>query len=79
MKITTDAGLNPKLANEVQGLRGMMLGAATKNPLPDRFVVEPHASRPAMIITDTVTGKTSTVPLFAYGEVRATLTDLFGE
>lgn len=59
-------------------LRADISNAAEKNSLPDRFVAVAHAHTPAMIIHDTLTGRQSLVPLFAYGATRKILNDLFG-
>lgn len=75
--ISSDKRLNPQLKEEVSSLRGNISEQAEKNELPSRFVVEPHDDLPKMIIKDTITGKTSEVPIFAYGEVRKVLGDLF--
>lgn len=75
--VSTDARMNPELKEEVQGLRGSMLGQAEKHEIPERFTVVPHPDRPALIITDSTTGRSTTVPLFAYGAIREALGDLF--
>jgi hypothetical protein len=74
-----DARLNPELREQTQTLRGEMADAAERQPMPPRFSAESDPNRPAMIITDAQTGRQTTVPLFAYGEVRAALTELFSE
>ena len=79
MENTSDKDLNPQLKEQVQGLRGGIVAQAHNRPIPDRFICEGHPDRPAVIITDSETGKQVTVPLFAYGEVRTTLSALFGE
>lgn len=78
MKIKSDEEANEALAEELGGLRGSMLAAAEGREMPARFSAEPHGERPAMIITDSETGRQTMVPLFAYGDVRRTLTELFG-
>lgn len=45
----------------------------------DRFVAASVPDRPAMIITDTVTSKQTTVPLFAFRDAMQVLNELFGE
>lgn len=77
METSQDKHLNPQLKEAVQGLRGGIVAQANKNPIPERFMCEPHPDHPRVIITDTETGKTTDVPLFAYGEVRKVLTELF--
>jgi len=77
--ISSDDSLNPALADEVASLRGTMLDAAETAPLSDRYLTRPHPDRAAMVLTDRVTGRTTTVGLYAYSEVREALTDLFGE
>lgn len=72
-----DADLNPDLAEELSSLRGGMAGAAERVEVPDRFTFEPHPDRAAMILTDTETGKTTTVALCGYSDVRKALADLF--
>lgn len=79
MKISNDERLNPVLKDQVQGLRGAMVDQAEKNQLPERFTVKQHKDLPRMIIEDQETGRSTEVPLFAYGEVRRTLSELFGK
>jgi hypothetical protein len=67
------------IADEIQPLQSSILDAAERHPVPDRFVITPAASMPRMHILDMVTGRSSQVPLYAYGEVRRVLADLFGE
>jgi hypothetical protein len=60
-------------------LSGIMQDQAEKTPLPTRFQVK-VADRPsAVVILDTETCRSSRVGLFAYGECRRVLNDLFGE
>jgi hypothetical protein len=75
--IVSDESLNKQLKEDVQDLRGCILGSAEKQPLPDRFTVTASKDKPEMIITDNKTGKSTLTPLFAYGEVRRVLSDLF--
>lgn len=77
--VSNDNRMNSSLQGEVQGLRGGMVAQAEKNELPERFQVTPHADYPRMIIEDTVTGKKTEVGLYAYGDVRRVLGELFGE
>lgn len=63
---------------DVDGLRDMMGGAARRNPLPKRFKADESKS-PKITITDTETGRSTTVGLYAYGDVRKVLNDLFGD
>ncbi len=76
--ISADSNLHDKLKDELQTLRGAMVGAAEQFPLPARFRAEPHPDRPAFVITDSLTGRTATVSLFAYGATRQALNELFG-
>lgn len=75
--ISSDSKLNPVLKEEVTSLRGGMLAQAEKNQLPSRFEVQSHKEFPSMIIRDRKSGNITEVPLFAYGEVRRVLNDLF--
>ncbi len=77
--ISSDDSLNPALRKEVQNLRGGILGAAASVPLPSRFVAVPNGDQPGVTITDTMTKRSVTVPLYAYSAVREALTGLFGE
>ena len=77
LRVSSDNRLNPALAAEVGGLRGGMLAAAEARPLPARFSAVPHPDRPAMVVVDEQTGRSTTVGLFAYGALREALTDLF--
>lgn len=76
--VSLDNRKNPELKRQMGELRGDMVTAAEARTLPDRFTVEPHPHLPQMIVHDTETGRSSTVPLFAYSNVRTTLNDLFG-
>jgi hypothetical protein len=76
--INGDELMNDALRNDVQSLRGGMVGAAERHHLPDRFQVIQDVDAPRMIIKDTETGRSTIVPLFAYGNVREALNDLFG-
>ena len=78
MKIKGDENLDPALAEEVQGVRGIILGEAESNPLPKRFTAQAASDGPYMYIVDNETNRTTKVPLFAYGETRRVLTELFG-
>lgn len=79
MKIKRNNQTNPELAKQAQEVRTAIVSAAEKNSLPSRFKVKPSKTSPSMIITDSKTGKKTKVPLFAYGEVRKALTQLFGQ
>jgi hypothetical protein len=74
--VPNDAKLHPILQEQLADLRGGMVGAAERQHLPARFATRQHHT-PAVVITDTQTGRAITVPLFAYREVRAALADLF--
>lgn len=63
--------------NAVPVLSGMIAVAAERNPLPERFFTLPAAG-PAVYVHDKQTGRRAEVPLFAYGEVRRVLSELFG-
>jgi hypothetical protein len=78
MEIEGDKDMNEALRGEVQGVRGAIVETAELRPMPARFTTRPHDVRAAVIIEDTVTTRTTCVPLFAYGSVREALTDLFG-
>ena len=75
--VRSDANLNPELANQIQTLRGGMASVAEQQPIPARFTSEADPNKPAFIITDTLTGRQTTVALYAYREVRQSLTELF--
>jgi hypothetical protein len=73
VKIKSDRRLSKPLRDQVQTLRGMInTGIET-----DRFTKEYHKERPSVIITDQMTNKTVTVPIFAAREVMEALTKLF--
>lgn len=76
--ITPDLKKNPALARECAEVRGMIVAQAEKNPLPKRFQASKDNDKPRMILRDLETGRKTCVPLFAYGEVRRTLSALFG-
>ena len=71
--------MNKQLEQEVNSIRNSISDQAEKNKLPERFTVENVINKPQMVITDTETGKSSVVSFYAYGQVRETLNDLFGE
>ena len=77
MKIISDRRMNPVLQKEVQELRGSILEQVEQNELSSRFKCEKLQTEPSMLITDTETDRQTIVPLFAYGEVRRILKDLF--
>lgn len=77
MRISGDDNLNPALASEIQGARGTIAAAAERIELPVRFTAEDRADRPAVIITDTETGHSTTVSLHNYAGVRKALADLY--
>jgi len=76
--VTMDRRLNQELRNETAQGRGRMIEAAEGNPLPERFTAARHKHNAFMVLTDTQTGRTSEVPLHAYGAARALLNDLYG-
>jgi hypothetical protein len=77
--VTTDANLNSVLQDQLATLRGRMVGAAEKHSLPKRFRARPHADIPAFIVTDTATGRTTTISLCSYGDIRQALHELFSD
>lgn len=58
-KVLSDDRLNPQLKEEIQGLRGLMW-QSMPNIKSKRFMMSQCPDRPAVIIRDTLTGKTST-------------------
>lgn len=64
---------------QVEEVRGGIAATAEKTPLPERFVTMEDGDLPSVTIVDTETGKSVSVPLFAYREVRDILNQLFGE
>lgn len=64
-RIKSDEKLNPALKEQVQ-------------ELPSRFEVIDCEGSPEMTIVDTYTGRKTTVPIFAYKEVRKAIQQLFG-
>ena len=77
MEISGDRYMNEDLRREIIPLRGSIVAAAERLPVPSRFEVRPHPDASAIVITDAATGREITVPLFAYGEVRRVLDGLF--
>ena len=77
--ITADSKMHPELKKQVQTLCGGMVGAAEKYHLPERFNAEPDQEKPTFTITDSLTGRSTTVGLCNYGGVRQALHDLFGD
>jgi len=77
MQIKSDEKLNPELKKQIQETRSVILEQATKIEMPSRFKSEKSNSSPTMIITDTTTNRKADVPLFAYGNVRKVLSNLF--
>jgi hypothetical protein len=75
--IDSDRDANPALAAELGTVRGSMCDAAEKFPIPNRFDVIPCEDSPRMIIRDKQTGREARVPLYAYGAIRAALSELF--
>lgn len=70
---------SPALASQLQGIRGGMVGAAEKMPLPSRFAVTPCTDAPRLTIRDIETGRETTIGLCDYYGARKVLGDLFGE
>jgi hypothetical protein len=75
MKIKSDERLNKELQKEVQDLRELIIKNNKNNS--ERFIAKKSTEMPRMIITDTETGKTTEVPLFAYSDVMKVLKELF--
>jgi len=74
-EIKSDREKNPRLAAELAHLRGSINhGAETR-----RFKRESHPERPAIIVTDTKTGRTTTVSLYAASATMDALAELFPE
>lgn len=76
MKIKSDECLNSELQKDVSEIRDGMFSQIKKEE-SKRFVTKPSNENPCTIITDTVTGKTVEVPLFASREVLVALNTLF--
>lgn len=74
-EVSTDTRMNPALREEITGLRGGMLAAmrASTPGTPARFTEAQHPDRPAIVITDTVTGAAVTVGLCDYRGARQVL------
>jgi hypothetical protein len=69
VKINSDSQLNPELRDEVQTLRGMInTGEETS-----RFKKEYAKDKPQVVITDTMTGKQTSVSLYAASNVMDAL------
>lgn len=75
MKITSDKRLNNQLQEDISELRESII--ENVKTTSKRFVAVNPTDKPEMIITDTSTWKTTTVPLYAYGNVMKALTELF--
>lgn len=70
--------MNPALRAEVEGLRGSMAAAAERRAaLPARFTTEPAGTGSQVKITDTVTGRSTTVGLCDYGGAIQVLAAFF--
>lgn len=74
----TDARLNPALQEQVGTLRGSMLDAAERHPLPPGFVVEPM-DRPSARLVHEESGRSHVVPFYAYSAVRKAFSEMFPE
>jgi hypothetical protein len=73
-----DERMSPELRAEVEDLQASMAAAAERRaPLPGRFTTDPDGSR--VTITDTVTGRSTSVGLCDYGGARQVLAAFFGE
>lgn len=75
MQIKSDERLNSELKQQVRKVRSSI----AKNTKAEsfRFTAKPSADFAGMIITDTTTGKTAAVSLYAYSNVMAVLKELF--
>lgn len=74
LEINSDLQLNTELRDEVQSIRGMInTGEETS-----RFKKEYAKDKPQIVITDTITGKQTSVPLYAASNVMTALAELFG-
>ena len=67
-----------KRRKETATVRGAMEEISKNIPLPERFVVQNDEVESAVIITDTRTNRETQISLYAFGEVRKALNDLFG-
>ena len=75
---SNDDHLSPQARKLIGTMRGDMVERADGQPMPDRFTAIPHPGRPAMIICDEQSGRSTTVGLYAYRAMREALNDLFG-
>lgn len=74
----SDARLDPALQEQVGTLRGSMLDAAERNPLPPGFRVEPM-DRPSARIVHEASGRSHVVAFHSYGAVRKAFGEMFPE
>lgn len=72
----SDARLNPVLQDQVGALRGSMLDAAERNPLPPGFVAEPM-DRPSARIVHEASGRAHVVAFHSYAAVRKAFAEMF--
>lgn len=77
-RITPDSEKSPVLARELGSLRAGMVQAANRHPLPAGFTANPCEDSPAFVLTHEATGRTTQVPLFAWGAVKQALHELLG-
>lgn len=75
MKIKSDEKLNSVLQEAASNLRDCMLEQISNNN--SRFITEPHTEKPAIIITDTITGKQTTASLYGADVALQVLRELF--
>lgn len=73
-----DDDRHPEARRIMGEMRGTMVEAAERFPMPDRFSAVPCPQSPAMIICDEQTGRSARVSLYAYSAVREALTALMG-
>lgn len=77
MKIKSDENLNVQLQEDAQELRATIVNNCKVHS--SRFIATSSTEKPEMVITDTQTNKTTTVPLFAYSDTMRVLGELFDE
>jgi hypothetical protein len=77
--VRPDQKFSPENQRKIGRIRGGMVDAAERNPLPARFVVRQHEFKPHVIILDRETGQEASVALCDYYGARKLLNDLFGE
>ena len=77
--VKSDKKLNPALKKQIVGVRSGMLGQCNKIGIPRRFMLTMSKELPGGIIKDKLTGRSTThVSLYALGDVKQALKELFG-